>query len=70
MTKHTTVLAGLLSHLSGSDFGKAVKNHQADKGVRNLSTFDSLRRVHTQVTAYAGEPWGGTEGMDPESNAL
>jgi hypothetical protein len=30
MTKYTTVLAGLLSHLSGSDFKKAVKDHQAD----------------------------------------
>jgi hypothetical protein len=40
MTKHTTVLAGLLRHLSGSDFGKTVKKHQADKGVRTLSTFD------------------------------
>jgi hypothetical protein len=32
--KYTTVLASLLSHLSRSDFGKAVKNHRADKGVR------------------------------------
>jgi hypothetical protein len=29
----------LLSHLSRSDFGKAVKKHQADKGVRTLSTY-------------------------------
>jgi hypothetical protein len=26
--------------------------------------FDSLRRVHVQA------PWGGTKGMDPESNTL
>jgi hypothetical protein len=31
---------------------------------------DSLRRVHTQEPAYAGEPWGGTEGMYPESDTL
>jgi hypothetical protein len=34
MTRHTTVLAGLLSHLSRSDFEKAVKERQTDKGVR------------------------------------
>ena len=33
----------MLSHLSRSDFGKAVKKHQADKGVRTLSTFDFFR---------------------------
>ena len=43
MTKCTTVLAGLLSHLSRSEFGKAVTQHQADKGVRTLSTFDFFR---------------------------
>jgi phosphotransferase system HPr (HPr) family protein len=31
---------------------------------------DSLRRVHTQEPAFAEEPWGGTRGMDPESNTL
>jgi hypothetical protein len=45
MTKHTTVLAGLLRHLSGSDFGKAVQKHQADKGVRNLTTFDLFKMM-------------------------
>jgi hypothetical protein len=45
MTKHTTVLAGLLRHLSRSDFGKAVQNHQADKGVRNLPTFDFFKMM-------------------------
>ena len=34
MTKYTTVLASLLRHLSRSDFEKAVKSRQADKGVR------------------------------------
>ncbi|MDR2618933.1 MAG: DUF4372 domain-containing protein, partial [Treponema sp.] len=38
MTKYTTVLAGLLRHLSRSDFEKAVHKHHADKGVRTLST--------------------------------
>jgi hypothetical protein len=33
--------------------------------------FDSLRRVHTPRTRLsAGEPWGGTKGMYPESNTL
>jgi sugar phosphate isomerase/epimerase len=35
-----------------------------------MALFDSLRRVHTQEPALAGEPWGGTKGMDPESNTL
>jgi hypothetical protein len=43
MTKYTTVLAGMLRHLSRSDFGKAVKQYQADKGVRTLSTFDFFK---------------------------
>jgi hypothetical protein len=33
-------------------------------------SLDSLRRVHTQEPAHAGEPWGGTKGMDPESDTL
>jgi hypothetical protein len=37
---YTTVVASLLSHLSRSDFGKAVEEHQADKRVRILSAFD------------------------------
>jgi hypothetical protein len=45
MTKHTAVLAGLLRHLSRSDFGKAVKDQQADKGVRTLSTFDFFKQM-------------------------
>jgi hypothetical protein len=45
MAKHTTVLADLLRHLSRSDFGGAVKKHQADKGVRTLSTFDLFRMM-------------------------
>ncbi|MDR1253116.1 MAG: DUF4372 domain-containing protein [Treponema sp.] len=47
MTKYTTVFAGLLRHLSRSDFEKAVKSHQADKEVRTLSTFDWKAMVHT-----------------------
>jgi hypothetical protein len=43
MTKYTTVLAGLLSRLSRSDFEKAVEKRQADKGVRTLSTFDFFK---------------------------
>jgi hypothetical protein len=45
MTKHTTVLAGLLRRLSRSDFEKAVKKHQADKGVRTLTTFDLFKMM-------------------------
>jgi hypothetical protein len=45
MTKFTTVLAGLLRHLSRSDFGKAVKKHQADKGVRTLPAFDFFKMM-------------------------
>jgi hypothetical protein len=43
MTKFTTVLASLLRHLSRSDFEKAVQKHQADKGVRTLSTFNFFK---------------------------
>jgi hypothetical protein len=45
MTKYTTVLAGLLRHLSRSDFEKAVKERQADKGVRTLPTFDFFKQM-------------------------
>jgi hypothetical protein len=45
MTKYTTVLANLLSHLSRSNFGKAVKDHQADKGVRTLPTWDFFKMM-------------------------
>jgi hypothetical protein len=45
MTKHATVLASLLRHLSRSDFGKAVKQRHADKGVRTLSTFDFFKQM-------------------------
>jgi NitT/TauT family transport system ATP-binding protein len=31
---------------------------------------DLLRRVHAQEPACAGAPWGGTEGLYPESNTL
>jgi putative transposase len=43
MTKHTTVLAGLLSHLSTFDFKNAVEAHKTDKGIRNLSTWDFFK---------------------------
>jgi hypothetical protein len=52
MTKFTTVLASLLRHLSRSGFEKAVKSHQADKGVRTLSTFDFFKlMVYGQLSA-------------------
>jgi hypothetical protein len=55
MTKHTTVLADLLRHLSRSDFGKAVQKHQADKGVRNLTTFDLFKMmVYGQLSGCCG----------------
>jgi hypothetical protein len=50
MPEYTTVLASLLSLLSRSDFEKAVKGHQADKGARTLSTFDFFKQmVHGQL---------------------
>jgi hypothetical protein len=45
MTKFTTVLASLLRYLSRSDFGKAVNKHQADKGMRTLSTFEFFKQM-------------------------
>jgi hypothetical protein len=45
MTHYTTVLASLLRHLSRSDFEKAVTEHQTDKGVRTLSTFDFFKQM-------------------------
>ena len=55
MTKFTTVLAGLLRHLSRSGFEKAVKDHQADKGVRTLSTFDFFRMmIYGQISGCCG----------------
>jgi hypothetical protein len=35
----------LLRHLSRSDFEKAVKDRQTDKGVRILSTFDFFKQI-------------------------
>jgi hypothetical protein len=35
----------VLRHLSRSDFEKAVNKHQADKGVRTLSTFDFFKMI-------------------------
>ena len=43
MNKHTTILSSLTSHLSRSDFEKAVKDHQGDKGVRTLRTYDFFK---------------------------
>jgi hypothetical protein len=55
MTKYTAVLASLLRHLSRSDFGKAVKERQADKGVRTLSIFDFFRMmVYGQLSGCCG----------------
>ncbi|GHU86413.1 hypothetical protein FACS189473_5640 [Spirochaetia bacterium] len=45
MTKHTTVLSSLTSHLSRSEFEKAVKDHQGDKGVRALKTYDFFKMM-------------------------
>jgi hypothetical protein len=45
MTKYTTVFASLLRHLSRSEFEKAVSAHQADKGVRTLTTFDLFKQM-------------------------
>ena len=52
MANHTTVMGNLLSHLERSDFQKAVKDHEGDKRVRTLSTFDVLKTlVYGQVTS-------------------
>jgi hypothetical protein len=56
MTKHTTVFTSLLRHLSRSEFEKAVRTHQADKGVRTLSTFDWRAGVHTPELAPENLP--------------
>ncbi|GHV12429.1 IS4 family transposase [Spirochaetia bacterium] len=45
MNKHTTVLSSLTSHLSRSEFEKAVKDHQGDKGVRALKTYDFFKMM-------------------------
>jgi hypothetical protein len=45
MIKFSTVLGGLLRHLSGSDFGKAVKKRLADKGTRTILTFDFFEQM-------------------------
>jgi putative DNA modification/repair radical SAM protein len=41
-----------------------------EKADPQLPLFDSVRGVHTQEPVNAGEPWGGTKGMDPESNTF
>jgi hypothetical protein len=43
MTKYTTVLAGLLRHLSRSDFENAVDAHKTDKKTRKMSTWDFFK---------------------------
>jgi hypothetical protein len=45
MNKHTTVLSSLTSHLSRSEFEKAVKDYQGDKGVRTLKTYDFFKMM-------------------------
>ncbi|MDR3058030.1 MAG: DUF4372 domain-containing protein, partial [Prevotella sp.] len=45
MNKYTTVLSSLTSHLSRYDFEKAVKDHQGDKGVRTLTTYDFFKMM-------------------------
>jgi hypothetical protein len=55
MTKFTTVLAGMLRHLSRSDFERAVKKRRADKGTRTLSTFDLFKQmVYGQLAGCCG----------------
>jgi hypothetical protein len=52
MMKYTTVLAGLLSHLSGSDFERAVNAYTADKRVRTFKTYDLFKaRVYGQLSS-------------------
>jgi hypothetical protein len=48
---------------------------EIETGGRQGKTVDSLRRVHAQEPAHGepkvrGDPWGGTKGMDPESDTL
>jgi hypothetical protein len=45
MTKYATVVANLLSHPSRSDFDRAVKERQADKGIRSLSTLACFEQM-------------------------
>ena len=55
MKKYTTVLGNLLSHIERSEFEKAVKQYQGDKGIRTLDTFSFLKgMIYGQVTgAYS-----------------
>jgi hypothetical protein len=55
MTRFAAVLASLLRHLSGTDFEKAVKTRQADKGVRTLSAFEFFKMmVYGQLSGCCG----------------
>jgi hypothetical protein len=55
MTKYTTVLGSLLRHLIISDFEKAVKKRQADKGVRTPPAFDFFKMmIYGQLSGCCG----------------
>jgi hypothetical protein len=45
MTRYATVLADLTRHLSRSEFEKAVRTYNADKGVKTLKTRDMFRQT-------------------------
>ncbi len=52
MSKHTTVLANLLSHLDRSDFEKSVNEYKGDFHVRTMSTYNLMKTlIYGQVTA-------------------
>ena len=52
MSKHTTVLGNLLSHLDRSEFEKAVREHNGNKGTRTLDTYLFFKgMVYGQITS-------------------
>jgi hypothetical protein len=52
MSNSTTVLGNLLSHLDRSEFEGAVREHNGDRRVRTLSTYNLLRAlIYGQVTS-------------------
>ena len=75
--KSSTVLGNLLSHFPRSEFEKAVLQHDGDKGVRILGSFDllktlvygqvtsafSVREIESSLTAHSGQLYHN--GMKP-----
>ena len=75
--KSSTVLGNLLSHFPRSEFEKAVFQHDGDKGVRALGSFDllktlvygqvisafSVREIESSLTAHSGQLYHN--GMKP-----